>query len=114
MPDEDRAAVVVDTTTAAWQPAGPGHWRLPLFASAVSEETVQLERLAPGGCLGRRHLAGGEEIFVLDGTLLVDGVRHGPGAWLRRPGGDAPALASDQGCRFWVKRGHLPAGERPA
>ncbi len=77
----------------------------------MADEVVQLERLAPGTVLGPRRLAGGEEILVLDGTLAADGGVHRPGAWLRRPAGDAPALSSPGGCRFWVKRGHLPVGE---
>ena len=115
MPDADRQNVVLDTTAAPWQPTGlPGHWRMTLFASPVTDEVVQLERLAPGAVLGPRRLAGGEEILVLDGTLAADGAVHRPGGWLRRPAGDAPALSSPEGCRFWVKRGHLPAGEPAA
>ena len=115
MPDADRQNVVLDTTAAPWQPTGlPGHWRMTLFASPVTDEVVQLERLAPGTALGPRRLAGGEEILVLDGALAADGRVHRPGTWLRRPAGDAPALSSPVGCRFWVKRGHLPAGEPAA
>jgi anti-sigma factor ChrR (cupin superfamily) len=111
MPDGDRRNVVVDTNAAPWEPAGPpGHWRMALFASPVTDEIVQLERLAPGTVIGPRRLGGGEEILVLDGVLATDGKVHRPGAWLRRPAGEAPALSSPAGCRFWVKRGHLPAG----
>jgi anti-sigma factor ChrR (cupin superfamily) len=115
MPDADRQNVVIDTTAAPWQPTGmPGHRRMTLFVSAVTDETVDLERLAPGTDLAPRRLAGGEEIFVLDGSLLVDGDLRRPGAWIRRPAGDAPAMSSREGCRFWVKRGHLPTARERA
>ena len=111
MPDPDRQPVVIDTAAAPWVPTGlPGHWRQSLYVSAVSDETVEIERLAPGTAIAPRLLAGGEEIFVLEGSLVVDGARHRRGAWIRRPAGDAAAMASPEGCRFWVKRGHLPAG----
>ena len=110
MPDAERRSVVVDTSAAPWVPTGlAGHWRQSLYASDVSAETVGIERLAPGTEIVPRRLPGGEEIFVLDGSLLVDGATHQRGAWIRRPAGDAAAIASSQGCRFCVKRGHLPA-----
>jgi anti-sigma factor ChrR (cupin superfamily) len=110
MPDADRQNVVIDTNAAPWVPAGvSGHWRQSLYASAVSTETVAIERLAPGTAIAPRRPGGGEEIFVLEGSLLVDGVLHRRGAWIRRPAGDGAAMASPDGCRFWVKRGHLAA-----
>lgn len=110
MPDADRQPVVIDTKAAPWAPTDlPGHWRQSLYASAVSDETVAIERLAPGTEIAPRRLAGGEEIFVLEGSLRVDGGVRRRGAWIRRPAGDVTAMASPEGCRFWVKRGHLPA-----
>jgi anti-sigma factor ChrR (cupin superfamily) len=110
MPDTDRQNVVIDTNAAPWIPTGlPGHWRQSLYSSDVTTESVAIERLAPGTAIARQRLAGGEEIFVLEGSLLVDGVLRRRGAWIRRPAGDAAAMASPEGCRFWVKRGHLPA-----
>lgn len=110
MPDADRQKVVIDTNAAPWIPTGlAAHWRQSLYASAVNTETVGIERLAPGTTIAARRLAGGEEIFVLEGSLLVDGATHRGGAWIRRPAGDAAVIASPEGCRFWVKRGHLPA-----
>src|SRR5882724_9900723 len=95
MPDADQQNVVIDTSAAPWVPAGlAGHWRQSLHASAVSAETVGIERLAPGTAIAPRQLPGGEEIFVLEGSLVVDGAQHRSGAWIRRPAGDGPAMAS--------------------
>ena len=106
----DRRPVVIDTTRAPWWPTGrPGHWRMTLFANAATGEAVELERLAAGAGRGPRFLDRGEEFFVLDGSFLVEGDRYQAGAWLRRPAGTVPAMASPEGCRYWVKRGHLPA-----
>ena len=49
----------------------------------------------------------GEEIFVLEGACQDGAGDYGPGTWLRQPIGRAPALASADGCRLYVKRGHL-------
>lgn len=83
-------------------------------ADAVLHEagalSVSLLHLAAGAVLPARSLAGGEEIFVLDGAVqMLDD--EAPAltrwSWSRRPGGLQPALRSDQGARLWVKRGHL-------
>ncbi len=69
-----------------------------------------MERLAPGTDIPAELLPGGEEILVLNGTLIQQGEAHGPGTWIRNPPGARLGLATgpDQGCTFWVKRGHLP------
>jgi hypothetical protein len=77
------------------------------------DETTALYRLAPGAELPARALPGGEEIFVLAGSLGgtqkgTNGV-YGPGSWVRTPVGNAPALNSSAGARLFVKRGHLLA-----
>lgn len=87
---------------ADWQPAG---------------ERVAIEALGPGG--ERAAPDRGEEIFVLAGTLSYGegpdaSGPHGPGTWLRRPAGTQGRIFSAEGCRYWVKRGHLPAVSRVA
>jgi len=64
-------------------------------------DAVPLECLAAGAGRGPQPLDGGKEILVLDGSFLAEGDRH--------PAGAAPAMASPEGCRYRVRRGHLPA-----
>ncbi|HWA47406.1 MAG TPA: cupin domain-containing protein [Dongiaceae bacterium] len=104
---DDRTQVRIDTGKAAFTPAADraGVEILPLFHDA--REEVRLERWAPEAeiALGA---AGGLELLVLEG-----GFRHGSEelaarSWLRLPDGAIlRAQAGAQGCRLWLKTGHL-------
>ncbi|MEZ5668740.1 MAG: cupin domain-containing protein [Alphaproteobacteria bacterium] len=100
---------VVDTVPAAGDP------RLADAASGVrattlhrdARETVRAELWAPGARI-RAVPAGGIELLVLDGGFAEGGEAFGPWSWLRLPDG-APldATAGPDGCRVWIKEGHL-------
>jgi anti-sigma factor ChrR (cupin superfamily) len=107
MDPDDQTFVRLDTTREdLWQPGHvPGVEIMPLHG--FQDESVALTRLAPGAALPARDLPGGEELFVLEGTCRDDEGRYGAGTWLRNPIGAAPALFSDDGCRMYLKRGHL-------
>ncbi|WP_425063624.1 cupin domain-containing protein [Pyruvatibacter mobilis] len=106
MPEDETRTVHVDTLVAPFLPAGaPGHERQVLFEADY--ERVAIERLRPGGSLEASR-QGGEELFVLDGTLSYGGDLYKAGAWIRRAAGHEQPVASPDGVRFWVKRGHLP------
>jgi anti-sigma factor ChrR (cupin superfamily) len=111
MPRSESRRVVVDTGTAPWRRSNvAGHSQQVLYAAAETEEMVTLEKLAAGSALPSTRHEGGEEIFVLTGTLADDYGRHGAGAWIRNPAGSSSRLGSAEGAVFWAKRGHL----RPA
>lgn len=113
MHGDDQDFVRIDTTREEqWQATGsPGVEVMPLHG--FKDETTALYRLAPGAELPARGLPGGEEIFVLDGSLgdTPEGTSGvcGPGSWVRNPAGQRAALASPSGARLFVKRGHLTA-----
>lgn len=71
-------------------------------------EVVAIERLDAGIVWQSRQCPGGEEIFVLEGTLLHGATTCPPLTWLRMPGPIGATLSAPDGCRYWVKRGHLP------
>lgn len=106
----ESARVVIDTATAAWEPGAAGLSRLPLYLAPDTGERVALERLAPGARLPEVDCPGGEEIFLLSGTLRDDYGNYGAGTWIRNPAGFRRSLQSPEGATYWVKRGHL----RPA
>jgi anti-sigma factor ChrR (cupin superfamily) len=113
MGPDDRETVRIDTSRAAWQP-GPidGMSHLPLYQSPA--EQVALVRFMPG-THGRRHRhPGGEEIFVLEGTLADEHGRYAKGSWVRNPPGSEHAPFSDEGCLFYIKSGHLGAADPAA
>ena len=100
--------VVIDTSSANWEPGGaPGLSRLPLHDAEDTGERVALERLAPGTRLGEEDCPGGEEIFLLSGSLRDEYGNYGAGAWIRYPVGFRRSLESRHGATYWVKRGHL-------
>jgi len=109
MPRSERGRVVIDTKTAAWETSTvDGHQRLRLYASAETGEVVTLEKLAAGAQLPSADSEGGEEIFVLTGTLADAHGRYRAGTWIRNPAGALDSFGSPDGAVIWAKRGHLP------
>lgn len=107
MHPDDQEFVRIDTAREdLWRPAdAPGIEVMPLHR--FGDESVGLYRVAAGAALPPRDLPGGEEIFVLDGACRDVEGDYARGVWVRSPIGRAPALISDEGCRLYVKRGHL-------
>ena len=86
---------------------------LPLHASARTGERVWIELWEPGTRAVVPQPLGGEEVFVISGTLVENGVTHPPLTWIRNPaqGRGTQFLwqrASPQGCKLLMKSGHLP------
>jgi anti-sigma factor ChrR (cupin superfamily) len=103
----DRQAVTINTKTTPYTPVAhrPGVELMPLFRD--EHENVRLERWAPGG-IATLPLPGGAELLVLDGTLEKGDERFAPLSWLRLPAGSTlVAKAGPEGCRVWIKSGHL-------
>jgi anti-sigma factor ChrR (cupin superfamily) len=87
----------------------PGHERAVLHADG--DISVCLERAAPGVRVPEFSRPGGQEIFVLNGTLQVLEPRRPVlevWSWLREPGERQSGFVSETGALWWVKRGHLP------
>ena len=83
----------------------PGVENLALFADKV--ENVRLERWAPRAKI-ELDLPGGGEFLVLEGGFDERGESFAPHSWLRLPVGDRlHAIAGPNGCKLWVKTGHL-------
>jgi ChrR Cupin-like domain len=103
----DRTVVRIDTGELAFSelPTHPGVEVMPLYASA--NEQVRIERWAHDAAI---HLvpAGGIEVLVLEGSFEESGEAFTAWSWLRLPAGAAlRATAGADGCRVWVKTGHL-------
>jgi anti-sigma factor ChrR (cupin superfamily) len=103
----DRKEIRLATEGMAYAPATglPGVERLPLFRDDC--EDVRLE-LWHSGAVIELKVPGGAELLVLDGAFDEDGERFQPLSWLRLPTGSVRrATAGPQGCRIWIKTGHL-------
>jgi len=76
-----------------------------LFKDA--REEVRLEQWAPGAAIALNP-DGGLEVLVLEGGFSEGGETFAPQSWLRLPMGmHLRAQAAVDGCRAWIKEGHL-------
>ena len=103
----DRTEVRLDTAGIPYEAAGsrPGVEWLHLFRD--DDEDVRLEKWMPGAAVSL-NLPGGAELLVLDGGFDEGGERFEPLSWLRLPTSSMlQATAGPQGCRLWIKTGHL-------
>jgi hypothetical protein len=74
-------------------------------------ETVRLERWDAGARISH-PVEGGLEILCLEGGYMEGGEPFRTQSWLRLPvGAWLEAFAGPQGCRLWVKEGHLRFAE---
>ena len=104
---EDLERVVIDCRSAEWFPAtvkGIGVLPLHRFGS----ELVSLVRYARGAQFIPHVHPGGEEIYVLEGSLEDDEGRYAASSWIRNPPRSQHAPFSLDGCVLYVKIGHLP------
>ena len=113
MPAEETQPLRLSTRDPAlWTGDGPGVERALLF-DAPWERVVML-RLSRGHRDLRESWRGGVEWFVVEGAIEVDGVEHGPGAWLRFPPGATVAIRAPEHALLYRKSGHLARGTRSA
>lgn len=106
---DDRTGVRLHTGEQRFVPAAgrPGVSVLPLFADAV--EQVRLEDWAAGATV-EIPAPKGLEILVLSGSFDEGGERFVTQSWLRLPPGSRfVGTAGAEGCRIWLKAGHLAA-----
>jgi hypothetical protein len=110
---DDRTQLRTDTSVRSLAPAPdlPGVEFALLYESAW--ELVLLERWAPGISIAV-PIPDGIELLVLDGGFTEGGEEFAQYSWLRLPAGSTlQAAAGPQGCRLWVKSGHLSHEPRP-
>ena len=109
MPASERDTIVIRTKDVGALPTEiDGLSRISLYFCEGGEQ-VSIDVLAPGTDWVSRGGIGGEEILVLEGSLLYGDRAYGTGTWLRFPAGQERSLGSMGGCRLWAKRGHLAA-----
>lgn len=108
----DRTQVRIDTTKGAYErdPLRAGVEVMPLYQDG--HEVVALERWRAGTEVSFRSPAG-LELVVLDGNFTDESDSFSYQSWLRLPPGSVGrAQAGPQGCRVWIKTGHLARTQR--
>jgi hypothetical protein len=104
---DDRTHVRLDTSKMQLRPdpSRPSVELMSLYRDG--QEDVRLERWAPATAIDL-PVPGGAELLVLDGSFTEGDERFEPQSWLRLPAGSRlRAHAGAEGCRVWVKTGHL-------
>ena len=110
-PGKDRHHVVVDMTTAPWREgSSPGIDVQELYGDPGYPEHIAHVRIAPGTAGADHAHPAGEEIFVLEGGYRDEFGDYDTGSWVRYPPGSRHGVTTDQGCRLYVKTGHLVDG----
>jgi hypothetical protein len=110
---DDRLEIRIDTHDHPWTTdrdrAGVEY--IALYADA--SEDVRLERWATHAEVILPELRGGLELLVLEGSMVEGGETFTAQSWLRLPAG-APlhARSGPEGCRLWLKSGHLSEAVR--
>ena len=104
-----REHVRIDTGNSQWTASGvEGVDLMPLYGDPDGDgERMFLARFAPGCRFPEHGHAGGEEVFVIEGSFEDENGRYGPGTWLRQPVGSRHSVWSDEGATVYVKLGHL-------
>ncbi|MDP6707794.1 MAG: cupin domain-containing protein [Alphaproteobacteria bacterium] len=106
MDPADQAFVRFDTANGTWSP-GPAEGLSLMELHRHGSERVAVVDWQPGAAFPRHAHPGGEEILVLDGTFEDEHGRYPRGTWLRNPPGSRHTPFSTEGCRLYLKTGHL-------
>ena len=104
--------VVVKPSEYVWELSPmPGVERMKL--DRIGDEIARatsLVRYAPNSSFSPHEHAGGEEIFVLEGTFYDEHDSYPAGSWLRSPHlSEHCPYTKDDGALIFVKVGHLHA-----
>ena len=106
--------VLINPNEYVWEGAPkPGVERMKLdrICDEIARATT-LVRHAPNSSFSPNEHAGGEEIFVLEGTLYDEYDSYPAGIWLRSPHlSEHCPYTKDVGALIYVKVGHLHANE---
>jgi anti-sigma factor ChrR (cupin superfamily) len=107
---QDTETVRLNTNSNGWL---PGHGRLEIMPLHEHDcESVALERW-PADTKHESHLHyGGEEIFVVSGTLMDEWGIYPAGTWIRSPHKSEHCPYVEDETVVWIKSGHLSSGRR--
>lgn len=100
------ARVVLDTDAMAWLAADGARDGCKLLdrVDAEGAQATSVVRCAPGCVLELAGQGLGEEILVLEGTLMEGRAGYSAGVYLRYPPGASRTLHTDEGCVLFIKR----------
>lgn len=106
MDPEDQTPVVINTSQGSWEHSMfPGVQTMHL--DSFKSRRTFLMQWQPGSSYSFHRHVGGEEIFVLEGTLQDELGVYPAGTWFRNPDGSLHKPYSAEGCVILARTGHL-------
>lgn len=109
-PGKDRRRIVVDTTKLDWLSeghAGRAVKKLNTGPGYPEIEDIRFTRLDKGIRIPLHGHPGGNEMFVLEGSIEDEYGRFDVGDWIRQPAASEHAPWTDDGCVLFVRDGHI-------
>ena len=106
MDNRDLERIVVRPSDRRWHPGLVSGLEVLALDQFGATHTA-LVRWAPGTVFSKHQHFGGEEIFVLQGTLQDEYGDYPSGTWIRSPHMSSHQPHSESGCLIFVKVGHL-------
>lgn len=107
MDRNDRTQVNIDTSKGDYVETGvPGLTVLRVHED--EREQVGFFRFAPGTKVPLHEHMGGEEFYVIEGSLSDANGTYKKGTWVRQQHRSSHEVTSEEGCLLYSKSGHLP------
>lgn len=98
------SSLIVRSGDVRWKPYGvPGVWIGKLSFDKKKREITCLMRLEPGAIFPLHRHAASEEVFVLEGDLIVEGEVCHQGDYIRSVPGSIHSPLSEGGCLLLMK-----------
>jgi anti-sigma factor ChrR (cupin superfamily) len=110
-PGRNRKRVVVDTTKIDWLyegHVGRSVKKLNVSPGFPEIENIRFTKLDKGIRIPSHGHPGGNEMFILEGSIADEHGLFKPGDWIRQPAGSRHAPWTDDGCVLYVRDGHIP------
>jgi anti-sigma factor ChrR (cupin superfamily) len=103
--DDDVYSLRIDTNKGDWLPGEFGIRVMPLYY--YETEMVALYKWRAGTRYEMQPHFGGEEVFVISGTLCDEYGEYPAGTWLRNPHNSEHTRYTEEETVIWIKTGHL-------
>ena len=102
---QDSTTLSIDTNTDLWLDAEGGLQIMPLHD--FDNESVALLKWPPEARLRTHQHYGGEEVFVISGSLFDEYGQYPAGTWMRSPHASEHCPYVEEETVIWIKTGHL-------
>ena len=103
--EADDFGLVFDTRSGAWLPGESGVRVMPLYY--FETEMVALYKWPAGTRYEMHPHFGGEEVYVISGTMYDEYGEYPAGSWIRYPHNSEHCPYVEEDTLVWIKTGHL-------